>query len=75
MSPALRNVALGVGVVVVFVATVAILLQVIPAPRKETDYLVIGGVATLVSMAALFVALITTVFPSADTFFKRRRRP
>jgi len=75
MSPALRNVALGVGVVVVFVATVAILLQVIPAPRKETDYLVIGGVATLVSMAALFVALITTVFPSSDTFFKRRRRP
>ena len=57
-----------------FAATVLVLLQVIPPPRRDTDYLVIGGVATLISMIGVFIVLITTVMRSSDTFYKKRKR-
>jgi hypothetical protein len=75
MSPAIRRSAAGAGIALIFAATVGILLKLIPEPRKDTDYLVIGGIATFVAMAALFVVLITTEFKSAEVFFKRRKRP
>ena len=75
MSSAVRYGALAAGILLVFLITVVVLVRIIPAPRSETDYLVIGGVATLVSMAALFVVLITTIFRSPDTFFRTRKRP
>ena len=53
-----RTVTLTLAMVVVFVATAAILSQVLPGPHKPSDYLVIGGVATLLCLALLFVVLI-----------------
>jgi hypothetical protein len=44
-----------------------------PEPRKDVDYLVIGGMATMVSMAVLFASLLRTSHKSGDTFFKRRK--
>jgi hypothetical protein len=49
-------------------------LRVLPAPLDDVDYLVAGGIATLVGMLALFVALVTTSYRSSDTFFKHRRK-
>jgi Na+/melibiose symporter-like transporter len=46
--------------VMIFAVTVAILLAVMPGPRKPTDYLVIGCVATLLCLLLLFVVLINT---------------
>ena len=69
-----RLAALVLGMVIVFGVVVAILLQIIPAPRKETDYLVIGTLATFASLATLFAVLSTTVFKdSATLFFKRKK--
>lgn len=48
---------LGGGIVVLFVATIAILLKVIPQPHRNLDYLVIGAVATFLSMILLWIAL------------------
>jgi len=42
----------------VFAVTVAILLQVLPGPHERTDYLVIGGVATLFCILLLYFLLI-----------------
>ena len=42
----------------VFAVTVAILLQVLPGPHERTDYLVIGGVATLLCILLLYFLLI-----------------
>lgn len=53
-----RNIALAVGMVLVFVATVVVLLNVLPGPHKATDYLVIGAVATLLCLALLWVILV-----------------
>ena len=68
-----RPVFLGLAVSVVFGITVAILWWVMPQPRKDVDYLVIGGMATMVSMAVLFAALLRASHKGGDTFFKRRK--
>ena len=52
-----RWLTLGGGIVVLFVASIAILLKVIPEPHRNLDYLVIGAVATFLSMILLWVAL------------------
>jgi hypothetical protein len=53
-----RNLALALGMVVIFAVAVAVLLNVMPAPHKTTDYLVIGAVGTLLCLLLLFVVLI-----------------
>ena len=65
---------LGLAVMIIFVTVTAILLKLIPAPRKDSDYLVIGSVATLVSLLVMFVALLATRVKSADPFFKKRKK-
>jgi hypothetical protein len=55
-----RNLTLTLGLLFVFIATVAILSVVLPGPHKPTDYLVIGGAATFLCLVLLFVALVTT---------------
>ena len=57
----------------VFAAVVVVMLNVMPAPLKASDYLVVGSVATLSAMAVLFVLLIATS-KSREVFFKRRPR-
>jgi Na+/proline symporter len=57
---------------VLFVAVVLVGLRLLPEPHSEMDYLVAGGVATLVAMALLFAVLITTWVRSPNIFFKRR---
>ena len=52
-----RWLTLGGGILVLFVASIAILLKVIPEPHRNLDYLVIGAVATFLSMILLWVAL------------------
>lgn len=68
-----RPIVLGIGIVLVFAVTVGILWQVMPQPRKEIDYLIMGGAATMVSLVALFLALISTIYKGEDIFFKRRK--
>jgi Na+/melibiose symporter-like transporter len=75
MLPSVRILALAGGTLLLFAATVAVLLRVIPAPHRDIDYLVIGGVATLVCLLALFVVLVTTVFRAPDTFFRKKPAP
>jgi hypothetical protein len=59
------------------VTVTAILLKLIPGPRKDSDFLVIGSVATLVSLGAAFAMVITTTMRPgkfSDIFFKKRRK-
>jgi predicted membrane channel-forming protein YqfA (hemolysin III family) len=69
-----RIAILVLAMIIVFGAVVAILLQIIPAPRKETDYLVIGTLATFASLATLFVVLITTIFKDPNALFFKRKK-
>lgn len=53
-----RFLLLAAAIVVIFVATVAVLLRVIPEPHSKLDHLVIGAVATFLSMILLWVAML-----------------
>lgn len=68
-----RGFMLALAVALVFAAVAGLMVRVMPAPRKDSDYLVIGSVATLVALLVLFVALIS-IAKSSNVFFKRRRK-
>ena len=69
-----RTLGLAGALVFIFVAVAGIMVEVMPAPLKDSDYLVIGTVSTLVSMLALFLLLITTSGKKSNVFFKRRKK-
>lgn len=59
----------------VFAIVAVVLLRVMPAPLRDADYLVIGSVATLISLLTVFLVIITTSAGKAkNPFFKRRRK-
>jgi hypothetical protein len=69
-----RKLALGLALVLIFAAVAGIMLKVMPAPLKDSDYLIIGTVATMVSLLMLFVLLISTSGKPSNVFFKRRKK-
>jgi uncharacterized membrane protein len=64
---------LGLAVVVVFAAVSFLLLQLMPQPLKNADYLVAGSVATLVSLLVVFV-MVAGAKGAGGLFLKRRRK-
>jgi hypothetical protein len=69
-----RGLMLGGLSVCVFVVVAALMLKFMPAPLKESDYMVIGSVATLLALGAVFLVLVSTTMKSTDVFFKKRRK-
>ena len=63
-----------IGGACVFAVTAAVMIQLMPAPLKDSDYLVIGSVATLVSLLVLFLVMLSTSMKASNVFFKRRRK-
>jgi hypothetical protein len=70
-----RTLSLALAVVFIFAAVAAIMLKVMPAPLKDSDYLIIGSVATMASLLMLFVLVAMTSGKGMSVFFKRRKRP
>jgi amino acid transporter len=60
--------------VCVFAVTAAVMVAIMPSPLKDSDYLVIGSIATLISLLVMFLALLATRLKSPDPFFKKRRK-
>ncbi|HEX5432455.1 MAG TPA: hypothetical protein VFW83_10845 [Bryobacteraceae bacterium] len=69
-----RPAILALGAICAFAAAAAILMKLMPSPLKDSDYLVIGSVATLVALLALFFGLVSASARSGDTFFKKRKK-
>ena len=69
-----RTLVLFLGVLFVFAAVAAIMVKVMPGPLKDSDFLVIGSVATLVALMALFFGLIATSGKKSGVFFQRRKK-
>jgi Na+/melibiose symporter-like transporter len=64
---------LGVAVALFGISTI-VLMRLLPGPHTERDYFIIGCLATLVSLFALFLILISTWLKTPNPFFKRRKR-
>ena len=74
INGALRWLLLGVGLATLFTGVTLAMLHALPAPHTPADYLMAGGLATMITMLALFGALLNTKFRSSDPFFKRRQK-
>lgn len=59
---------------IAFAIVTAVMTQLMPAPLQNSDFLVIGSIATLVAMLVIFIALVMTKLKSSDLFFKRRKK-
>jgi len=70
----MKQILLILGGICVFGVAAMVMLRLMPAPLKDTDYLVIGSVATLVSLLVMFLILIATRLKTPDPFFKKRRK-
>ncbi len=57
-----------------YAATVFVLLAIVPEPHTSSDLLVIGSVATFVTLMGVFLILVLIWFRSPETFFRRRKR-
>ena len=69
-----RTIVLALAIAFLFAAVAGIMSQVMPGPLKPSDYFIIGTVATLVSMAALFLLIVLTTKGGSGVFVKRRRK-
>jgi hypothetical protein len=74
MEIVMRQLLLVLGGVCVFGVAAVVMTKLMPAPLKDTDYLVIGSVATLVSLLVMFLVLIATRLKTPDPFFKKRKK-
>jgi hypothetical protein len=70
----MRQIVLILGGVCVFAVSAAVMVAIMPSPLKDSDYLVIGSVATLISLLVMFLALIATRLKTPDPFFKKRKK-
>ena len=65
-------IVLAVAAVSIFVVVAALLVRFLPQPRKDSDFLVIGAVATMAALGVVFGALLHRG-GIQDTFFKKRK--
>ena len=70
----MRQILLILGGVCVFGVAALVMVTIMPAPLKDSDYLVIGSVATLMALLVMFLILIATRMKTPDLFFKKRRK-
>jgi hypothetical protein len=61
------------GALAVFAAVTFVLIQILPKPLKPIDYMVVGSVATLISLVVVFFILIAIWMRSPEVFFKRKK--
>ncbi len=71
-----RRLMLGGAMALIFAAVAGILVNVMPGPLKNSDYFLIGSVATLATLGVMFLIIVTTSQKGgvSETFFKRRKK-
>jgi ABC-type Fe3+-siderophore transport system permease subunit len=69
-----RALTRGLSAVCIFAVVAAAMARLMPHPLRDSDYMLIGSVATLVALLVLFLVLVATSKPS-DIFFKKRKKP
>jgi Na+/melibiose symporter-like transporter len=65
---------LGLGGACVFAVVAVVMIKVMPEPLKDSDYLIVGSVATVLSLLVLFLVMVSTKLKASDVFFKKRKK-
>jgi hypothetical protein len=69
-----RGLTLGFAAACIFAVVAAAMFGLMPHPLRDSDFMLIGSVATLVALLVLFLAVLATSKPS-DVLFKKRKKP
>lgn len=64
---------LALAAICVFAIVAAAMTRLMPQPLRDSDFLIIGSVATLVALLVLFLVMISTT-KSTNVFFKKRKK-
>lgn len=71
----MKHVALLIaGGLLAFAAIASLLLYLMPEPREALDYFLVGSVATLGGLAAIFIGMVATNPKRKNFFFSRRKK-
>lgn len=73
-SPAGRILLLIAAAVAVFSASVGVGLRLLPQPHTDTDYLVVGSVATFLTLGVIFAVVLSAWIKTPDVFFRKRKK-
>jgi hypothetical protein len=68
----LRWVTLGIALAGLFAGVVLALLLALPRPHTPADYMIAGGLATLLTLLAFFGVVVGTQFRGGEAFYRRR---
>jgi hypothetical protein len=71
---ALRWTLLGIALAALFAGVAMAVLVALPRPHTQADYMIAGGLATMITMLALFAAVLSTQTRVPDPFYKRRHK-
>ena len=71
-SNALRWLLLGTALAALFAGVVAAMLLALPRPHTQADYMISGGLATMITLLAFFGVIVATQSRASDAFYKRR---
>jgi ferric-dicitrate binding protein FerR (iron transport regulator) len=69
-----RWVVLGIALAALFAGIVVAILFALPRPHTPADYMMAGGLATMVTLLAFFGVLLSTQFRGAEAFYKKRSK-
>jgi hypothetical protein len=71
-SGVVRWLVLGLALVALFAGVVAAMLLALPRPHTPADYMISGGLATMMTLLAFFGVVLSTQFRGTQTLYKRR---
>ena len=69
-----RTFLFALAMIAVFGVVAGILLKVMPGPLKDSDYFLIGSMATIAALALLFAMIAATSKNMGGLFFKRKKK-
>ena len=69
-----RWLVLGIALAALFAGVTTAMLLALPRPHSQADYMMSGGLATMVTLLAFFGVVVATQSRSADAFYKRRQK-
>jgi hypothetical protein len=76
MAPNVSRALLLAGIgVALFGISAFVMILLLPGPHTEKDYFIIGCMATLMSLVAVFLIVVTTWIKTPNLFPKRRKPP
>jgi hypothetical protein len=73
-SGVLRWVMLTVALAALFAGVVSAVLLALPRPHTPADYMMSGGLATMITLLAFFGVLVSTQLRGTNTFYRRRQK-